>query len=205
MRYLNQESHADLGLIEDDNTPEMRRRAPAVTEALQRSNYPIPPHGDRTAMNSVTPTQVANDGNFSWRDVPGLTAADVELHETLEAEARESGGNLQMIAEGLLRSARATAAERAADARWAHVEAPGDATQVYGWQPYDGDRGIRYFNVRLDRGVELSGFQLSDGSVERSITVPEAECISADQARVLASALVDAAEELDRIGTGGQL
>lgn len=34
MRDLPQEEHADLGLIEDDNTPEMRK-APAATGALQ--------------------------------------------------------------------------------------------------------------------------------------------------------------------------
>ena len=34
MRDLPQQDHADLGLIEDDNTPEMRK-APAATEALQ--------------------------------------------------------------------------------------------------------------------------------------------------------------------------
>ena len=34
MRSLPQESHADLGLADDDHTPDMRR-APAATEALQ--------------------------------------------------------------------------------------------------------------------------------------------------------------------------
>ncbi|QZH66936.1 MULTISPECIES: hypothetical protein [Mycolicibacterium] len=35
MRDLPQADHADLGLIEDDNTPDMRK-APAATEALQK-------------------------------------------------------------------------------------------------------------------------------------------------------------------------
>ena len=34
MRELAQADHCDLGLIEDDHTPDMRR-APAATEALQ--------------------------------------------------------------------------------------------------------------------------------------------------------------------------
>ncbi|WP_186446972.1 hypothetical protein [Mycolicibacterium porcinum] len=38
MRPLPQEGHADLGLIEDDHTPDMRK-APVAAEAFQE-NYP---------------------------------------------------------------------------------------------------------------------------------------------------------------------
>lgn len=34
MRDLPQQEHCDLGLVEDDNTPDMRK-APAATEALR--------------------------------------------------------------------------------------------------------------------------------------------------------------------------
>lgn len=39
MRSLPQQDHADLGLIEDDHTPDMRK-APAATEAFQENRLP---------------------------------------------------------------------------------------------------------------------------------------------------------------------
>lgn len=38
MRELPQQEHCDLGLIEDDNTEDMRK-APAATEAFQKNNH----------------------------------------------------------------------------------------------------------------------------------------------------------------------
>lgn len=38
MRTLPQEEHCDLGLIDDDNTPDMRR-APAATGALRKNTH----------------------------------------------------------------------------------------------------------------------------------------------------------------------
>lgn len=40
MRELPQESHADLGIVEDDNTEDMRK-APAATEALRIEHPPV--------------------------------------------------------------------------------------------------------------------------------------------------------------------
>jgi len=40
MRSLPQESHADLGLVDDDHTPDMRK-APAATEALQENHLVV--------------------------------------------------------------------------------------------------------------------------------------------------------------------
>ncbi|MFN6548897.1 hypothetical protein ACP6C7_07235 [Mycolicibacterium septicum] len=40
VRTLPQADHADLGLVDDDRTPDMRR-APAATEAFQENNPPI--------------------------------------------------------------------------------------------------------------------------------------------------------------------
>lgn len=39
MRTLPQQDHCDLGLIDDDQTPDMRR-APAATEALRKNDHP---------------------------------------------------------------------------------------------------------------------------------------------------------------------
>lgn len=39
MRVLPQELHADLGLIDNDRTPDMRR-APVAAEALRRNDHP---------------------------------------------------------------------------------------------------------------------------------------------------------------------
>lgn len=39
MRVLPQQEHADLGLIDDDRTPDMRK-ASAATEALRKNDHP---------------------------------------------------------------------------------------------------------------------------------------------------------------------
>lgn len=39
MRVLPQQDHADLGLIDDDHTPDMRK-ASAATEALRNNDHP---------------------------------------------------------------------------------------------------------------------------------------------------------------------
>ncbi|MDW5612086.1 hypothetical protein [Mycolicibacterium sp. D5.8-2] len=39
MRDLPQQEHCDLGLIDDDHTPDMRK-APAATEALRNNDHP---------------------------------------------------------------------------------------------------------------------------------------------------------------------
>lgn len=43
MRVLPQEDHADLGIVDDDNTPDMRK-ASAATEALRIQNHPRSHH-----------------------------------------------------------------------------------------------------------------------------------------------------------------
>lgn len=40
MRDLPQQDHADLGLVENDDTEDMRK-APAATEALRKIDHPI--------------------------------------------------------------------------------------------------------------------------------------------------------------------
>lgn len=40
MRTLPQESHADLGIVDDDHTPDMRK-APAATRAFQIEHPPV--------------------------------------------------------------------------------------------------------------------------------------------------------------------
>jgi hypothetical protein len=40
MRTLPQELHADLGIVDDDQTPDMRK-APVAPEALQKLDNPI--------------------------------------------------------------------------------------------------------------------------------------------------------------------
>lgn len=54
MRDLPQSKHCDIGLIEFDNTEDMRK-APAGTEALQKSNYPNWSI-ERTVMPSLSTT-----------------------------------------------------------------------------------------------------------------------------------------------------
>lgn len=41
MRTLPQQDHCDLGLVDDDETDDLRkRRAPAATEALRKIDHP---------------------------------------------------------------------------------------------------------------------------------------------------------------------
>lgn len=39
MRVLPQQEHADLGLVDDDRTPDMRK-APVAAEALRNNDHP---------------------------------------------------------------------------------------------------------------------------------------------------------------------
>ena len=55
MRNLPQSEHADIGLIENDNTEDMRK-APAATEALQENNHPTHPLSEGEVMSSLSTT-----------------------------------------------------------------------------------------------------------------------------------------------------
>ncbi len=95
----------------------------------------------------------------------------------------------------------------------ADIAPPADATELTPWVPWEDDRYARSFSVykddvALDDGqrvvVELQGMQYDDGSIERTLTVehrsagmPYCVEISGQQARVLAAALLAAADRLD--------
>lgn len=65
MRMLPQQEHCDLGLVDDDRTPDMRK-APAATEAL-RINQPRSHHnhqGDLQIMMTQTTACKALHGAY---------------------------------------------------------------------------------------------------------------------------------------------
>ena len=88
--------------------------------------------------------------------------------------------------------------------RW-DFPAPADATRVY---TPDGE--VREFDGTARRirdiGVDIAGWQTAAGQTLRSITVgfaSAAESLTADEARKLARALTDAADEVDQLHTAG--
>jgi hypothetical protein len=80
---------------------------------------------------------------------------------------------------------------------YADISAPADATKVTEWDRiFDNDILHRFF-YRTQRGdVEINGYQNPDGTVRRFIQVDGRE-FDAASARLLARALLAAADELD--------
>jgi hypothetical protein len=74
MRLFPQFDHADLGLIDFDNTEDMRK-APAATEALQKTNYPIRSI-ERTAMPSL-PTNPDGAAEILTETLSGLVPLNI--------------------------------------------------------------------------------------------------------------------------------
>ena len=82
---------------------------------------------------------------------------------------------------------------------------PGDGWH-YHWE-HDGDgKWFRFFTGNtheVDGGsaVRISGIQYADGTITRSISIDgDTESLDAQQARKVAAALLDAADELDQLG-----
>ena len=97
-----------------------------------------------------------------------------------------------------------------ANTLFAHVERPADATRTLEWTSDQDDVWSRTFEGTL-RAVDTAetghpakvltgGVQFSDATVTRSITVTANEGLTAGEARELAAALLEAADEIERLG-----
>ncbi len=139
----------------------------------------------------------------TWRDlVDQLTPQQVVELEYCEREEFPPGlaspGNH-------LNHARKLVELNLARAMYADVAPPADAIEVDDWSDWDRDVYLRMFVSWFRRedgvSVEISGFQSSDGLVERSIVDTSGDNpMSAGLARQRAAALLEAADELDRLG-----
>lgn len=96
-----------------------------------------------------------------------------------------------------------------ATGRFAHVPMPPDAKVVDGWHRYDDDGFDRHFDGTTRRDttgvrVFIGGRQYQDGRIERVITVTgppdNDDVLTAVEARAAARMLLEAADEIDRLG-----
>jgi hypothetical protein len=111
-------------------------------------------------------------------------------------------------------SPRAAAKNLRDNAQFGHLPEPEGARKLWYWEDdgagnwsrrFDGTRrgvGLDQTGVFANRvDVDLDGVQHSDGSIVRAITVYSKDSeITAEQARSVAAALTEAADELDRLG-----
>lgn len=149
-------------------------------------------------------TTTHDDSAATWRDLTDqLTADQVEKLAGMEARSQMSAAE---TAEALLEGAREWAAANMVDrVVFAEVPRPADATRFCMWSDEEGGVWVRTFDgTRRSVGgkevVFIDGRQYQDGRVERSIVLTVGDDdYDAATARQLAAALIDAADELERL------
>jgi hypothetical protein len=145
-----------------------------------------------TLHTMTTPDDTAQ----TWRDVANqLTAAQIAQLERLERDEPKT----------LLQTARQWAAKNMiAAVSFGDVAPPAGAVRTFAWQ-LDGN-WFRDFEGTTRRGgparVQIFGRQQADGSTRRWIAVHSGHLDALDAAatRELAAALIDAADEIERLG-----
>lgn len=152
-----------------------------------------------------------HDNASTWRDLQdALTPAQIayledwEAHPEIPPRADGSSPSPEDHARALLFSARDYLSQNSAAAVYADVAPPPDDGVHYPWQP-DGDGGwVRYF-TGTDRKVGsttvmINGMQHCSGSITRSICIDgETEELDSSAARRVAAAMIEAADELERL------
>lgn len=152
-----------------------------------------------------------DDNATTWRDLAdALTPHQVayiedwEAHPELPPMADGKPAPYGAHQAGLLFTAREYVKQNAAAAYFADVAPPAEDGEHYPWE-HDGDgKWFRLFYGTTrkvgDVQVMLSGLQGCDGTITRSISVDgDSESLEAMQARQIAAALLDAADELERL------
>ena len=159
-------------------------------------------------MNNTTTDNTAT----SWRDLEsGLTFDQVGFMLNFESTALSDPAD---VAEYLLEAARGHVRQNRVDAqRFGHLQVPDGAAKVEHWEDDGTGNWVRQFsgassvlqfpNFGSSVEVAIDGVQHEDGSVERFIDVysdgSDGIQFTAEDARQLAGALIDAAAELDRL------
>lgn len=154
---------------------------------------------------------IAHDDNATtWRDLTdALTPqqiAYIELWEGRPDEPPHADGSPRTEAEhaaGLLFQARQFVGQNAAAALYADVAPPPDDGEHHDWEDGGDGRWHRFFSgvSRTSGDVEvfITGFQYTDGSIERWVNTSAAESMSAADARQLAALLIEVADEVDKL------
>lgn len=136
-------------------------------------------------------TMTNTDDSITWRDLSDqLTAEEID---SLEAYERDPG----QTPAGLLNIARQWISENLGAALCADLPTPA-GIELSEWQP-DGDGWVRFFVVSRAGGVEVTGQQHGDGTVQHHVLVDTVEDLSAEQARALAAAILAAADHVDAL------
>ena len=156
-------------------------------------------------------TTTYDDNATSWRDLAdALTPPQVAYHENWE-----SLPDLPPMVDGsaappaeheraLLFTAREYVGRNAAAALYADVAPPPEDGRYYPWEHDGNGEWFRFFaGTTREVGktaVTISGLQYVDGTIRRSVSVDgDSEGFDATRARLVAAALIEAAEELERL------
>lgn len=152
-----------------------------------------------------------DDNATDWRDLrDALTPSQVaylenwESHPELPPLADGGSPSPEDHARALLFSAREYVSQNAAAALYADVAPPPEDGEHYHWE-HDGDgKWFRFFAGSTrevgDTTVMINGLQSADGTITRSISIDgDSEGLDAARARAIAAAVLDAADELDRL------
>ncbi len=151
----------------------------------------------RDLADLLTPEQLAHlEG---WERLPELPRTDGTLPADVERQA------------SLLFTAREYVGRNVAGIRYADVALPPDTDDAGEWVEWDTDDLCRWFTgtrrtVVGQAAAEIIGWQHTDGRIEREIVIhseglSSAPSVTPAQARELAAALIEAADEVDRLDT----
>ena len=155
-------------------------------------------------------TTTHNDNATTWRDLAdALTPTQVAYLEDWERKPIPGFDDAGAHQRGLLHAAKEFTGSNAAATYYADVASPPDARRIDVWMDEGDACWLRRFDgtsrVVDNVTVYISGVQTGDGRIEREILVSpntfgDDGYMPAATARRLASALVEAADELDRLG-----
>jgi hypothetical protein len=147
-------------------------------------------------------TTTHDDNATTWRDLADQLTPKQQA--TLERYERDfANHNIPPTAE-LLAIARDSAQHNLSDQMFADLPMPGGVQLAEHWQP-DGDEWARAFDgtsrTVKDTDVWIVGEQRASGAINRVIHVylGGTDDLHSDDARQLAAALVEAADEIDRL------
>lgn len=155
-----------------------------------------------------------NDNATSWRDLADqLTAEQVRSFDRIEARSRrraEFAANgdqiVSELAQQLLEEARQTARANLTDTLLG-IPVPDGVESADRWQDDGTGRLIRHVDGAqrsidgANADVCIGGKQREDGSVDWHLSVYADGALNADQARALAVQLIEAADEMEQLGS----
>ena len=152
-------------------------------------------------------TNRTDDTARTWRDLADqLTPAQVRTLDRIEADLLARDAPADQVAATLLDHARYHAQHNLCDTTmFGHLPTPTCARFLDHFEDQGTGSFLRRFDGTVwdidDIQVEVIGIQHDDGTVERAVYV-NGEELTAGQARELATALIAAADEAERLAAG---